>query len=66
MTAGHAGGTLGHMVVKLRPLDPDRSGRRLRVLAVAHARAIRERVQPRKATADRIREMIAMRRRIVG
>jgi hypothetical protein len=54
------------MVVKLRPLDPDRSGRRLRLLAVAHARAIRERVQPRRANADRIREMIAMRRRLVG
>jgi hypothetical protein len=66
LTARRAGGTLGHMVVKLRPLDPDRSGRRLRVLAAAHARAVRERVQPRRATADRIREIIAVRRRVVG
>jgi hypothetical protein len=52
------------MVGKLRPLDPDRSGRRLRVLAAAHARAV-QRGQPRKAIAARIRRLIAV-RRLVG
>ena len=59
--------TLGVMALKLQRLDPDRRRRRLRLLAeLADAKALRERVQPRRVRADRLRELIATRRRVVG
>ena len=59
--------TLGVMALKLQRLDPDRRRRRLRLLAeLADAMALRERVQPRRVRADRLRELIANRRRLVS
>jgi hypothetical protein len=59
--------TLGHMALKLQRLDPDRRRRRLRLLAeLADAKAIRDRVQPRRVRVDRLREIIASRRRVMG
>jgi hypothetical protein len=55
------------MALKLQRLDPDRRRRRLRLLAeLADAKAIRDRVQPRRVRADRLREIIASRRRVMG
>jgi hypothetical protein len=51
----------------LQRMDPDRCRRRLRLLAeLADAKSVRKRVQPRRTRADRLRELIAMRRRLVG
>ncbi|WP_204038111.1 hypothetical protein [Micromonospora qiuiae] len=48
-------------------LDPDRSRRRLQLLAqLADARAVRERERPRRARTERLRELIATRRRLAG
>ncbi|MBL6278796.1 hypothetical protein JMF97_21795 [Micromonospora fiedleri] len=48
-------------------LDPDRSRRRLQLLAqLADARAIRERERPQRARTQRLRELIATRRRLAG
>jgi hypothetical protein len=59
--------TLGDMALKLQRLDPDRRRRRLQLLAeLADAKALRDRVQPRRMRTDRLRELIASRRRIVG
>jgi len=55
------------MGLKLQRLAPERRRRRLRLLAeMADAKAVRERVQPRRARADRLRELIAARRRLAG
>jgi len=46
--------------------DPDRRRRRLRLLAeLADAKAVRDR-QPRRGRTDRLRELIASRRRLAG
>ena len=56
--------TLGHMALKLQRLDPDRRRRRLALLAeLADAKFLRERLHPRRLRADRLRELIASRRR---
>jgi hypothetical protein len=48
-------------------LDPDRSRRRLQLLAeLAEAKAARERERPRRAHSYRLRELINMRRRLAG
>ncbi|WP_189049914.1 hypothetical protein [Micromonospora sonchi] len=48
-------------------LDPDRSRRRLQLLAqLADARAVRERERPRRARTERLRQLIATRRRLAG
>ena len=45
---------------KLQRPDPDRSRRRLQLLAeLADAKSVRERVQPRRQRVDRLRELIA-------
>jgi hypothetical protein len=63
--AGHS--TLGGMVLKLRRLDPDRRRRRLELLAeLADAKALRDRVQPRRLRGNQLREIIANRRRLTG
>jgi hypothetical protein len=60
-------GTLGHMVWMLPRLDPDRRRRRLQLLAqLADAKSVRDRLQPRRLRGDRLREVIASRRRLVG
>jgi hypothetical protein len=59
--------TLGDMALDLQQLDPDRWQRRLRLLAeLADAKAVRARVSPRRLRADRLRELIATRRRLAG
>ncbi|MEU4370698.1 hypothetical protein ACIBBG_28160 [Micromonospora chersina] len=48
-------------------LDPERSRRRLQLLAeLAGARTVRQRVRPQRARGERLRELIATRRRIAG
>jgi hypothetical protein len=55
------------MVLKLRRLEPDRRRRRLQLLAeLAGAKALRSRVQPRRNSAERLRELIVNRRRVAG
>ena len=59
--------SLGVMVLKLQRLDPDRRRRRLQLLAeLADAKALRDRVQPRRLRTDQLRELIASRRRVTG
>ncbi|MET7748634.1 hypothetical protein ACFQZ8_23540 [Micromonospora azadirachtae] len=48
-------------------LDPDRSRRRLQVLAeLAGARAVRQRERPQRMRTERLRQLIATRRRLAG
>jgi hypothetical protein len=55
------------MALTLKRLDPDRRRRRLRLLAeLADAKAVRDPARPRRLRADRLRELIARRRRLVG
>jgi hypothetical protein len=57
--------TLGNMALKLQRLDPDRRRRRLALLAeLADAKSLRDRLHPRRLRADRLRELIATRRRL--
>ncbi|MBO4208870.1 hypothetical protein [Micromonospora echinofusca] len=59
-------GTLGSMGWTVQRLDPDRSRRRLELLAeLAGARAVRERKRPQRARTERLRQLIATRRRPV-
>jgi hypothetical protein len=51
------------MTWKLQRPDPDRRRRRLQVLAeLADAKSVGERVRPRRARMDRLKELIARRR----
>ncbi|MEV0392297.1 hypothetical protein [Polymorphospora rubra] len=55
------------MAWTVQRLDPDRSRRRLQLLAeLAGAKAVRERELPRQVRGDRLRELIATRRRLAG
>ncbi|MER7439178.1 hypothetical protein [Micromonospora avicenniae] len=48
-------------------LDPERSRRRLQVLAeLAGARAVRQRERPQRMRTERLRQLIATRRRLAG
>ncbi|MFE9691958.1 hypothetical protein [Micromonospora sp. NPDC005806] len=48
-------------------LDPERSRRRLQLLAeLAGARAVRQRERPQRVRTERLRQLIATRRRIAG
>jgi hypothetical protein len=48
-------------------LDPDRSRRRLQILAeLAGAKSVRERERPRRVRVHRLRELIATRRRLAN
>jgi hypothetical protein len=48
-------------------LDPERSRRRLQLLAeLAGARTVRQRERPQRARTERLRELIATRRRVTG
>lgn len=60
-------GTLGHMVWTPQRLDPERSRRRLQLLAeLAGAKSVREREHPRRRRRDQLRELIATRRRLAS
>jgi hypothetical protein len=60
-------GTLGGMALTLQRLDPDRRRRRLQLLAeLADAKSVRDRVRPRRARGDQLRELIAVRRRLAS
>ncbi len=51
---------------KLQRLDPERRRRRLQLLAeLSDAKALRDRVQPRRGQVDRLRDLIATRRRLL-
>jgi hypothetical protein len=55
------------MAWTVQRLDPERSRRRIQVLAErAGKRTVRERTQPRPAQGDRLRELIATRRRLAS
>jgi hypothetical protein len=55
------------MVLKLERLDPDRRRKRLALLAeLAGAKALRDRVISHRVQADRLRDLIATRRRLAG
>jgi hypothetical protein len=55
------------MVWTVQRLDPDRSRRRLQLLAeLASAKSVRDRERPRQRRGERLRELIAMRRRLAG
>jgi len=55
------------MPVKLQRLDPDRRRRRLQLIAeLTGAKAVRERIDPGRLRADRLRELINNRRRLAG
>ncbi|GAA2605957.1 hypothetical protein GCM10010399_41160 [Dactylosporangium fulvum] len=57
--------TLSNMALRLQRLDPERRRRRLALLVeLADAKALREQFRPRRLRADRLRELIANRRRL--
>jgi hypothetical protein len=59
--------TLGNMALRLQRLDPERRRKRLALLAErSGAKTVRESFDPRRVQADRIRELIATRRRLAG
>ncbi|WP_176737787.1 hypothetical protein [Micromonospora inyonensis] len=48
-------------------LDPDRSRRRLQLLAeLAGARAVRQQERPQRVRREQLRQLIAIRRRVTG
>ncbi|WP_433388518.1 hypothetical protein [Micromonospora sp. KLBMP9576] len=60
-------GTLGGMAWTVPRLDPERNRRRQQLLAeLAGARAVRQRVRPHRVRSERLRELIATRRRVAG
>jgi hypothetical protein len=64
LTNRAGGPTLGTMALRLQRLDPERRRKRLEVIAErSGSRVQRERIDPR---AVRIRELIAVRRRLTG
>jgi hypothetical protein len=55
------------MALTLQRLDPDRRRRRLQLLAeLADAKSVRDRVRPQRVRHDRLRELIAVRRRLAS
>jgi len=67
LTNVSAVGTLCLMNWKLQRPDPDRSRRRLQLLAeLAGAKSVRERMQSGRQRGDRLRMLIAERRRLVN
>jgi hypothetical protein len=55
------------MAQMLQRLDPERRRRRLRLLAeLADAKAVRDRLNPRRAQLEQLRDLIATRRRTAG
>jgi hypothetical protein len=67
LTNDPAAVTLGNMALRLQRLDPERRRKRLELLAErTGAKTLREGLTPRRDQADRIRELIATRRRLAG
>ncbi|HEX7744735.1 MAG TPA: hypothetical protein VF462_05690 [Micromonosporaceae bacterium] len=67
MTKAPSMGTLGYMGWTVQRLDPERTRRRLQILAeLAGARAVREREYPRRVRQDQLRQLIATRRRLAN
>ncbi|KXK59295.1 hypothetical protein AWW66_25010 [Micromonospora rosaria] len=67
MTYRRRWATLGTMAWTTPRLDPDRSRRRLQILAeLAGARAVRQRERPQRARSAQLRQLIAIRRRVTG
>ncbi|MFF5082188.1 hypothetical protein ACFY36_34500 [Actinoplanes sp. NPDC000266] len=67
MTNGLWSANLGFMAPSPPRLDPDRRRRRLELLAaLASAKSARESTQPQRLRRARLRELIAMRRRLVN
>lgn len=67
LTNGRTIGTLGFMAWTAQRLDPDRSRRRLQLLAeLAGAKSVRDREHPRRLRRDDLRELIAARRRLAN
>jgi len=59
--------TLGNMALRLQRLDPERRRKRLALLAErSGAKTVRTGLDPRRVEADRIREIVATRRRLAG
>lgn len=59
--------TLGNMALRLQRLDPERRRKRLALLAErSGAKTVRKGLDPRRVEADRIREIVATRRRLAG
>ncbi|BCL14502.1 hypothetical protein GCM10017556_22410 [Micromonospora sagamiensis] len=59
--------TLGGMAWTTPRLDPDRSRRRLQLLAeLAGARAVRQQERPQRVRREQLRQLIATRRRVTG
>jgi hypothetical protein len=59
--------TLGNMALRLQRLDPERRRKRLALLAErSGAKIVRTGLDPRRIQADRIREIVATRRRLAG
>jgi hypothetical protein len=55
------------MAWTVQRLDPDRTRRRLQILAeLAGARAVRDHEHPRRIREDQLRQLIAYRRRLAG
>jgi hypothetical protein len=55
------------MALRLQRLDPERRRKRLALLAErSGAKTVRDGFDPRRIQADRIRELIATRRRLAG
>jgi hypothetical protein len=55
------------MALRLQRLDPERRRKRLALLAeLAGAKTVRDRFTPRRVEADRLRELIAIRRRLTS
>jgi hypothetical protein len=51
--------------LRLERLDPDRRRRRIRLLAeLAGAQTLRDRIAPRRARMERLRELISNRQRL--
>jgi hypothetical protein len=55
------------MASKLQRLDPEKRRRRLQLLAeLADAKSLRDRMELRRSRAERLRELIAVRRRLAS
>jgi hypothetical protein len=55
------------MALRLQRLDPERRRRRLALLAErSGSRVLRQRMDPQRTQAVRLRELIAVRRRLAG
>ena len=66
LTCDAAVGNLGFMASSTPRLDPDRRRRRLELLAALADAKAREAAQPQRLRGARLRELIAVRRRLAN